>query len=224
MLITNLLKTLLHGLGWLLLVGFFMLIGGSASQWFFGQRAVLIYSQQLLNHDIKVVSEQLSKPLLIQSIESKFSDNQWQLPSLSKDLVSLRELEASTQTISRLKMMIKPCALRLKISQQIFLTLLHFSILRLIVILLFLPLLGLLSFVGLVDGLTQRHLRKLQGARESSVLYQHTRECLAPSFLVSTGLYMGLPISINPSLWFLVFALLFSLLLSIAARTYKKYL
>jgi integrating conjugative element membrane protein (TIGR03747 family) len=210
-------KTVLHGIGWLFLAGFFMLVGELASQWFFGQSAVLRHSQQLLHHEIKMVSEQLRKPLFVRAI-------QWQPRALSKDFVSLSQWESSEQNTPRLKAMIKPCILRLKISQQIFLLLLHCLMLLFMLTLIFLPLLGLLAVVGLVDGLTQRHLRKLRGARESSVLYLRSREWLVPSFFGAGVLYVGLPISLNPVMWFLTFAVLFSVLLSITARTYKKYL
>lgn len=229
MLIANLFKTVLRGFGWLLLAGILMLVSGLIGQGFFGQRAMLVHSQQLLNHEVKAVSESLIKPLLLQSIQNRFSKedepfNPWQLRSISKDFVPLSELHQSTQKMPRLKAWIQKYGSRWQISQEIFLTLLHCLIIRFIVVVLFLPLLGLIGVVGFIDGLTQRHLRKRQGARESSVQYVRAREWLAPSFFGAGVLYVGLPMTLNPVMWFLMFAVLFSVLLSIAARTYKKYL
>lgn len=227
MLITRFFKTLLGGVGWLLLGGFCFLLWGFMGQGFLGQSAILAKSQQLLKHEKRMIGEEFNQLRWVESLQNRFSDqpfNEWQILSASNDLAPLKGFTSSLQKMPRLKGWIKINVLRFQISQQIFLTLLHCLALRLIVMWLFLPLIGLLSFVGFVDGLTQRHLRKLQGARESSVLYQRSREGLTLSFLSGAVLYLGLPIAINPMIWFLTFAALFSLLLSIAARTYKKYL
>ena len=88
----------------------------------------------------------------------------------------------------------------------------------------YLPLFWLLGFVASIDGLTQRHLRKLQGSRESSLIYHRASSALLPCFIVSNFLYLIIPIPINPSIWFLTFAVLFSVALTITVRAFKKYL
>jgi integrating conjugative element membrane protein (TIGR03747 family) len=96
--------------------------------------------------------------------------------------------------------------------------------LRLKMMSLFLPLFGLTGIIGFIDGLTQRTLRRWQGARESRIIHHRVKSVIFPLLLSSGMCYLALPLSMNPSILFGSFALLFGAVVSIAVRTYKKYL
>ena len=64
-------------------------------------------------------------------------------------------------------------------------------IIRLLNIIIALPLFGLLGVIGFVDGIGQRALRRLQGARESTLLYHKARLAITPS-LISGCFYFSL--------------------------------
>ncbi len=226
MFIISLLKSTSHGVLYLLFASFLFLLWGLLGQCFFGQPMMLEHSQQCLHHEEMIMSHELKKPLIVQSIKELFHPkhfNSWQSLSNTNDLVKRYPLKNIHQT-TPLKNLLDKYYQRLQISKQIFFNLVQVVLLRFWIVLLFLPLFGLFGFLGFMDGLTQRHLRKRQGARESSVLYQHAKECLKPSLFGAGIMYIGTPLSLNPQILFLIFSVLFGLTLAIAARTYKKYL
>jgi integrating conjugative element membrane protein (TIGR03747 family) len=96
--------------------------------------------------------------------------------------------------------------------------------LRLAVLTLSLPVFGLASLVGTLDGLVQRDLRRWGGGRESSFLYHHARRLIWPVFLLAWVLYLSLPTSLHPSLAILPFAAVVGVLMAVTAASFKKYL
>lgn len=200
-------RACLYGLIWIFLVAFVLLFYIGVSQIFLGQDTVLKHTQQLLQHEVKQLSHY-----------KKCADIYSNQISRIKNCV----LPTDIKIFSTL--MVMPSSLIGKKISQIFNTLFQLLFLRLQLCMRFLPLFGLLGVVGFVDGFTQRILRRLQGARESSVLYHRARSMLMPSLVGGSVLYLGLPISIQPSGLFSSFAFLFSFILSMAVRTYKKYL
>ena len=161
---------------------------------------------------------------LIKSITRNIEETIWQGLHLQDGLAYLKELQDKqeaknpfTQSITHRFPLLLNYIETLIATIQVF-------VIRIFAILMYLPLFWLLGFVASIDGLTQRHLRKLQGARESSLIYHRASSALLPCFIVSNFLYLIIPISINPSIWFLTFAILFSMALTITVRTFKKYL
>lgn len=95
---------------------------------------------------------------------------------------------------------------------------------RLAILVMALPAFGLFALVGLCDGLVQRDLRRWGGGRESSFIYHHAKKFVVPMFIGVWVVYLGMPVSVNPS-WIIVpFAALFGVSLAITAATFKKYL
>jgi integrating conjugative element membrane protein (TIGR03747 family) len=95
---------------------------------------------------------------------------------------------------------------------------------RLAVLTLSTPVFVLVGFVGSVDGLVQRDLRRWSGGRESSFVYHRAKLLLFSSLLVPWVLYLASPISIHPNWFILPFAAAFGLILAITAASFKKYL
>ena len=97
-------------------------------------------------------------------------------------------------------------------------------IIRLVTVVLALPAFLIWGMLGLIDGLVDRDIRKECGGLESSFLYHHVRRWVAPSLGVGCGLYLTLPFTFNPGLYFLVPQALFFVAVYYTASTFKKFI
>lgn len=97
-------------------------------------------------------------------------------------------------------------------------------VVRLLVLCLTLPLFVMAAFVGLVDGLVRRDVRRFGAGRESGFIYHRARASLVPLAVLPWVTYLALPVSVNPLLILLPSAALFGMAVCIAAATFKKYL
>lgn len=95
---------------------------------------------------------------------------------------------------------------------------------RLLVLVLTLPLFLLAAFVGLVDGLVRRDIRKFGAGRESGFIYHRAKASLMPLAVLPWILYLTLPVSVHPLLVLLPSAALLGLAVNITAASFKKYL
>jgi integrating conjugative element membrane protein (TIGR03747 family) len=95
---------------------------------------------------------------------------------------------------------------------------------RLLVLVLALPLFLMAAFVGLLDGLVRRDIRRFGAARESGFLYHRARAALMPLAVLPWVTYLALPVSVHPLLILLPGAVLLGLAVDIAAGSFKKYL
>jgi len=71
---------------------------------------------------------------------------------------------------------------------------------RLLVLCLTLPLFLMAAFVGLVDGLVRRDIRRFGAGRESGFIYHRARASLIPLAVLPWVTYLALPVSVNPLL------------------------
>lgn len=95
---------------------------------------------------------------------------------------------------------------------------------RLLVLCLTLPLFLMAAFVGLVDGLVRRDIRRFGAGRESGFIYHRARASLIPLAVLPWVTYLALPVSVNPLLILLPSAALLGVAVCIVAATFKKYL
>lgn len=102
-------------------------------------------------------------------------------------------------------------------------TLLVFLV-RLLMLCLTLPLFLMAAFVGLVDGLVRRDIRRFGAGRESGFLYHRAKASLMPLAVLPWVIYLSLPVSVSPLLILLPSAILLGLAMDIAAGSFKKYL
>lgn len=102
-------------------------------------------------------------------------------------------------------------------------TLLVFLV-RLLVLCLMLPLFMMAGFVGLVDGLVRRDIRRFGAGRESGFVYHRAKATLMPLMVMPWMVYLALPVSISPIFILLPTALLLGIAVNIAAGSFKKYL
>jgi integrating conjugative element membrane protein (TIGR03747 family) len=99
-----------------------------------------------------------------------------------------------------------------------------FVILKIAAIYFFWPIYFVFTVMGLIDGVTQRYLRKEKGGRESTLMYHYAVSIFKPALLTSIVVYIVLPFSVNPAIVLLPGAI--GLLISVffAAKMFKKYL
>lgn len=102
-------------------------------------------------------------------------------------------------------------------------TILTFMV-RLLVLVLTLPLFLLAAFVGMVDGLVRRDIRKFGAGRESGFIYHRAKASLMPLAVLPWIIYLTLPVSVHPLLVLLPSAALLGLAVNITAASFKKYL
>lgn len=97
-------------------------------------------------------------------------------------------------------------------------------IVRLLILVLTIPLFLLAVFVGLVDGLVRRDLRRFGAGLESGFVYHRARSMIKPLAVAPWILYLSLPISISPILVLLPCAALLGVVVSVTVGSFKKYL
>lgn len=95
---------------------------------------------------------------------------------------------------------------------------------RLLVLVLTLPLFLLAAFVGMIDGLVRRDIRKFGAGRESGFIYHRAKASLMPLAVLPWIIYLTLPVSVHPLLVLLPSAALLGLAVNITAASFKKYL
>jgi integrating conjugative element membrane protein (TIGR03747 family) len=95
---------------------------------------------------------------------------------------------------------------------------------RLLVLVLALPLFATAAFIGFVDGLVKRDLRRFGVGRESGFLYHRARALIRPLILAPSVVYLALPVSLPPLVILLPGALLLGAAVNTAVATFKKYL
>jgi hypothetical protein len=87
----------------------------------------------------------------------------------------------------------------------------------------FMPFMLIILSVLIIDGLVLRDKRKFQGARESTFLFHRLKELAKVSFFSLFFMYMVIPYSLPPSLFWLPMAFLSSLFVMLSIKSFKKY-
>ncbi|RUS67420.1 hypothetical protein CUZ56_01365 [Saezia sanguinis] len=102
-------------------------------------------------------------------------------------------------------------------------TVLTFGV-RVMVLFFSLPLAVMVIFVGLVDGLVQRDIRRFTSEHESGFIYHRAKAFLIPLVILPWMVYLALPVSVYPQLILLPGAMLLGTAINITASRFKKYL
>lgn len=95
---------------------------------------------------------------------------------------------------------------------------------RLLVLCLMLPLFLMAAFVGFVDGLVRRDIRRFGAGRESGFVYHRAKAALMPLVVLPWAVYLALPVSVSPILILLPSAVLLGVVVNITTGSFKKYL
>jgi integrating conjugative element membrane protein (TIGR03747 family) len=97
-------------------------------------------------------------------------------------------------------------------------------VVRVLVLCLTVPLFATAAFVGLVDGLVRRDIRRFGAGRESGFIYHRARASILPLTLLPWAAYLAMPVSVHPLFILLPCAVLLSIALNVTAGSFKKYL
>ncbi|WP_055137131.1 TIGR03747 family integrating conjugative element membrane protein [Pseudomonas corrugata] len=97
-------------------------------------------------------------------------------------------------------------------------------IVRLFVLFLSVPLFLVAAFIGLIDGLVQRDIRRFGAGRESGYVYHRARACVMPLLTLPWIIYLALPVSVNAAFILLPSAVLLGGVIGVTASRFKKYL
>ncbi|WP_285374222.1 TIGR03747 family integrating conjugative element membrane protein [Pseudomonas sp. lyk4-TYG-107] len=97
-------------------------------------------------------------------------------------------------------------------------------IIRLAVLFLSLPLFIIAAFIGMVDGLVCRDLRRFGAGRESGYLYHRAKVFIAPLAILPWIVYLTIPMSVNAGLILVPSALSLGIAIDLTVRNFKKYL
>ncbi|ECE0739801.1 TIGR03747 family integrating conjugative element membrane protein [Salmonella enterica] len=97
-------------------------------------------------------------------------------------------------------------------------------VVRVSILLLSLPLFVMAATVAMVEGLSIRDVRRYGAGYESSFLYHHARGLIKPSLVYPCMAYLSWPAAAYPNAFLLPSALLFGVVLTVQASTFKKYL
>ncbi|QIA03518.1 TIGR03747 family integrating conjugative element membrane protein [Pseudomonas fluorescens] len=95
---------------------------------------------------------------------------------------------------------------------------------RLLVLFLSLPLFIIAAFIGLVDGLVCRDIRRFGAGRESGYLYHRVKACLLPLATLPWVLYLAIPMSVDAGLILVPGAVCLGTAVALTSRSFKKYL
>lgn len=96
-------------------------------------------------------------------------------------------------------------------------------LLRLAILLQALPLFALIIFVGLIDGLVRRDLRRFGAGHESGFVYHHARRMISSSLIVTGLVWLAMPIFLVPEYVFIPAAAGIGLAVSMTGGSFKKY-
>ncbi|EDC6298774.1 TIGR03747 family integrating conjugative element membrane protein [Salmonella enterica subsp. enterica serovar Infantis] len=97
-------------------------------------------------------------------------------------------------------------------------------VVRVSILFLSVPLFVMAAAVAMVEGLSLRDLRRYGAGYESSFLYHHARGLIKPSLVCPVMAYLSWPVAAYPNAFLLPSALVFGVVLTVQASTFKKYL
>lgn len=95
---------------------------------------------------------------------------------------------------------------------------------KLTILLAAIPLFTLAMTAGLIDGLNQRAIRTASLGRESSYVFHQLNRLFKRGLIVLFGLWLAIPLCITPALMLVPVSVLLSVMVSITASRFKKYL
>lgn len=210
------------------------LLLGSICAAFLSLETLLNYTTQLKKHELNSLSRVKTSTWLIKQpdktavhlAQTIHNTTKLKIP-FTKGLKQLKQQEQEKQEETPnvfFKYLLKKWLPAFLNYVHLWITLTEITVIRLLNIIMALPLFGLLGTIGFIDGIGQRTLRRLQGARESMLLYHKARLAIAPSLMGGCFLYLLCPTPISAMNILLPFAIAFGLSVSIATRLFRKYL
>lgn len=204
-----------------------------AGMYFFWQDEGWHHAQRMLSHELEQVSSTFTQSMLIQEpgrTANLLIERAYEWVFVKSGLLDwMRESSSQASTGSRgqtkdFRYYLSAVYVHLEsyLVASAYITLVF--LVRLLVLFLTLPLFVLTAFVGLVDGLVRRDIRRFGAGRESGFIYHRAKASLMPLAVLPWVSYLAMPVSVSPLLILLPSAVLLGLAVDIAAGSFKKYL
>lgn len=191
------------------------------------------HSQQMLQYELGHLSSHFTRSVVVQEPGRTVHE----LVDAGYEWVFVRSglLERMSQTAERVRVPsrgqtrdFRYCISQVYVWSEHYLVAAAFTTLtflvRLLVLVLTLPLIFTAAFVGLIDGLVRRDVRRFGAGRESGFIYHRAKASLMPLAALPWIIYLALPVSVHPLLILLPSAALLGLAVSLTAGSFKKYL
>lgn len=97
-------------------------------------------------------------------------------------------------------------------------------LIKLLILICALPLFLLTMTAGLVDGLNQRAIRTASLGRESSYVFHQLNRLFRRMLTAALGIWLVIPVCMTPALMLIPVSILASIMVSLTASRFKKYL
>lgn len=95
---------------------------------------------------------------------------------------------------------------------------------RLLIFFMSLPLLFSMLMLAVIDGLSQRDIRKFKGSRESTFFFHRVKPLTGRIFYILMLVFISLPIAVSNHYLMILISLLLSVMTMLTIKSYKKYL
>jgi integrating conjugative element membrane protein (TIGR03747 family) len=208
---------------WLLICSLVPLLIATVILVFKGRSAGLVYLQNLFHDQLLWIKSTGAHVDIGQGLLENILQWVQGIQAFATSFTRVNDFPATIHYIALKKIVVVFCPFVITYGSALLITL-QLTLLRVVTVLLFVPIFLLLGAVGLIDGAVQRYLRRINGGRESTLIYHHARNAVLPALFISSGLYVVLPFNLSPLFLLLPGAVLFAVCLFFTAKTFKKYL
>lgn len=132
-------------------------------------------------------------------------------------MITVNNTERQNLTINKISQLFDKTKLIVMLNMKIFL-------IRVVLVLSAIPLFLILGLIGLVDGLSQREIRRAELGRESSYIFHMLRKWIFKIIILLMFGWLVLPVVPSPQMVFIPLSVLFGIMISMTSQRFKKYL
>ena len=217
-------------LAWLLLI---LSIG--VYQIFYGQLETQRLLTALLQADVNAIPshavlikhyevfEQTEKDILVQLLRSETLHAGWEKITQTAQGIHRDVLYEESQTAGFFEKIIHPIKTLGWLFLGIALAVTQLMGVRVFIFLVACPFFIGCVFLGVIDGLVKRDIRKFQGARESTFLFHRIKKTWKPLFFVPLFLYFVCPYPLTPTIFLAPMGISLGFMIQISLQSFKKY-
>ncbi|EEZ95994.1 TPA: TIGR03747 family integrating conjugative element membrane protein [Legionella pneumophila] len=221
-------KKLIMSLLLLVLLGWLILLGWVLSLWFFSGFDTAFNTVTQLSQKQTTAVADFNDVVIAEKVKS------W-LGAIPTHEVTLKVTQAQQLIKNKLDNVLPEPTSELSditedlihITQQVWLLIgltVQVMLIKLLILLAAIPLFMLAMTAGLIDGLNQRAIRTASLGRESSYVFHRLNYYFKYGLLMLLALWLAIPVSITPAFVFVPVSILLSVVVSVTASRFKKYL
>jgi len=180
------------------------------------------HCEQMLKKEVSILFDNSFKTDLIQSsLQQEVILIQY-LQKFSKEIQVNDTINYEAKNTS-LKGLVNLCYSVADDYVRIIIAVTQLVLLRLTNILCFVPLIALIGAVSFISGFVQRYLRRINGGRESALIYHYAKASIKSILLLGCTIYLALPVSIDPIEILVPCMVCSGVAIYLATKMFKKY-